>query len=106
MAKKAKKAKVVRKTLAQQVWEAREAGIKHGHDVGWSDGVASGRREFLPPSDAREGLLSFVRAVEGWPINGDAVVAIVATDLKHICNLAVPARVMQVLATEMKKRLA
>lgn len=104
--KKAKKVKVVRKTFAERLFEAREEGIKRGHDAAWSDGIASGRREFLPPYESREGILAFVRAVESWPINGDALVAVVATDLKHICNMAVPARVMQVIAAEMKKRLA
>lgn len=103
--KKAKKSKVVRKTFTARLEEAKDEARRVGFNDGFSEGTASGRREFLPPYDAREALLNFARAVESWPIDGNALVAIVATDLKHVCNLAVPARVMQVIASEMKKRL-
>lgn len=101
-----KKAKVVRKTLREKLTEARLLAREEGFSCGFAEGAAAGRREFLPPCESREGILNFVRAVEGWPLNGDALVALVATDLKHICNMAVPARTMQVIASEMKKRLA
>lgn len=104
--KKAKKTTIRRKSIKERIFDAEQYGIKKGHDVAWSDAAASVRREFLPPYEAREGILSFVRTVESWPIDGKAVVVVVATDLKHICNAALPAKVLQVIAAEMKKRLA
>lgn len=112
MAKKAKairrtvKPKAERLTVKQRLVLERADGWAKGFDDGMREGMQKGRKEFLPPYESRAGLLDFVRAVESWPVNGDAVVAIIATDLKHICNLAVPARVLQAIAAEMKKRLA
>lgn len=101
-----KKTKVVRATLKEKLVFARSEGWTDGFDKGMREGATKGRLEFLPPYESRAGLLDFVRAVESWPLDGNALVAIAATDLKHLCNLALPARVMQLIAAEMKKRLA
>lgn len=101
-----KKAKVVRKTFKERLEETRTEAWREGHRSGYSEGEAAGRREFLPPYDARASLLDLVRVVEGWPVKGDALVAIVATDLKYVCNAVIPVRTMQIIASEMKKRLA
>lgn len=106
MVKKAKKTKVVRVPLKQRIVLERAEAWTDGFDKGMREGMQKGRQEFLPPYDARAGLLDFARVVESWPINGDALVAIVATDLKYVCHAALPARVMHVMASEMKKRLA
>lgn len=96
-----KKAKIARKTLAEKLIESRRAGFYEG----LKEGAAVARRELLPPIDIRPMLRDFVRIVESWPIEGDALVSVVATDLRTCSHATAPARVLQNAAKELKKLL-
>lgn len=94
-----KKSKTARKTLAERLEEARSAGFS----AGFEEGRAAGRREFGPNSLWKDALTDFAQQIKGWPIDGADVVALIGTDLKHICNMAIPARTAKAIANELER---
>ncbi|MET4341954.1 hypothetical protein [Bradyrhizobium sp. RT9a] len=98
-----KKAKVVRKTLKEKVAIA----CVEARALGWADGfdkaMAEARRKFAPDTEIQDALTDFAQQIRGWPIDGAAVVMLVGTDLKHICNMAIPARTAKAIAGELER---
>lgn len=94
-----KKVKAVRKTLKDKLAEVHLAAVEQGR----REGYESAKRDFGPNWSLRDGLTDFVRLIESWPIDGSAVVALVGTDLKHICNASLPARTVKAIAGELKR---
>lgn len=92
MVKKAKKAKVVRKTVAERIADACAKTQAEWYE-----------RTFGPSWAHREALTDFVRSIKGWPIDDGAVVALIGTDLKRICNMAISARTAKAIAAELER---
>lgn len=98
-----KKTKVVRQTLKEKLAiacvEARSVGWNDGFEKGMSEGL----RKFRPQPDIQDALTDFAQQVKGWPIDGSAVVMLIGTDLKHICNMAIAARTAKAIAGELER---
>lgn len=93
------KTKIKRKTLAEKLEEAGQEGYNRGYE----QGCRAGRAEFGPEWTLRDALTDFTQQIKGWPIDGAAVVALMGTDLKHICNMAIPARTAKAIAKQLER---
>lgn len=94
-----KKTKSVRKTLKEKLAEEHQKGF----DRGYSAGERQTKFNFMPEWSLEKPLVDFVRLVQSWPIEPGGVVALVGTDLKAICNAAIPMRTLRAIADELKR---
>src|SRR6266849_5100302 len=98
--RKAKKTKIVRKSLKDKLAEVHLAAVTQGR----LEGEKFAKDKFRPYFGWQNGSNDFLRMVDSWGnLADDAIIMIAGTDLKAHCTGAVPVRLFRAIGTELKR---
>ena len=96
--KKAKKTKIVRKSLKDKLAEVHLAAVEQGR----AEGERLAKSAFQPNFYHRKSINDFVRMIESWGnMSEDGVIMIAGTDLKAHATGSVPLRLFRLIAQEL-----